>query len=96
LSIAHRQARSSPALLVRFTRAVTPIGGRLHVMFDNIVSPISLVRAGQSRALAVSLPTDALPGVPLISDFLPGYEPMPGTAWSRRRTGRTRSLGAMM
>jgi hypothetical protein len=48
-------------------------GGRLDLMFDNIAS-ISLIRAGQLCALSVSLPTEALPGVPLISDFLTGYE----------------------
>ncbi len=50
------------------------LAGRVHVMFDNVASSIALIRAGKLRPLAVSSRTDALPGVPLISDFLPGYE----------------------
>jgi tripartite-type tricarboxylate transporter receptor subunit TctC len=68
IKLVHVPYRGSPPALSDL------IGGRLDVMFDNIASSISLIRAGQLRALAVSLPTEALPGVPLISDFLPGYE----------------------
>jgi tripartite-type tricarboxylate transporter receptor subunit TctC len=68
IKLVHVPYRGSPPALSDL------IGGRLDVMFDNIASSISLIRAGQLRALAVSLPTEALPNVPLISDFLPGYE----------------------
>jgi tripartite-type tricarboxylate transporter receptor subunit TctC len=50
------------------------LAGRLQVMFDNLTSSVALIRADKLRALAVSSRTDALPGVPLISDFVPGYE----------------------
>ena len=50
------------------------LAGREQVMFDNVAASIALIRAGKLRALAVSSKTDALPGVPPISDFLPGYE----------------------
>jgi len=50
------------------------LGGRVEVMFDNIAAAIGLIRAGKLRALAVSSPTDALPEVPPMSRFLPGYE----------------------
>ena len=50
------------------------LAGREQVMFDNIAASIALIRAGKLRALAVSSKTDALPGVPPISDFLPGYD----------------------
>jgi tripartite-type tricarboxylate transporter receptor subunit TctC len=50
------------------------LGGRIDVMFDNIAAAIGLIRAGKLRALAVSSQTDALPDVPPISRFLPGYE----------------------
>jgi tripartite-type tricarboxylate transporter receptor subunit TctC len=50
------------------------MAGRVQVMFDNVASSIALIRSGKLRALAVSSPTDALPGVPLIGHFLPGYE----------------------
>ena len=50
------------------------LAGRVEVMFDNVAASIALIRSGKLRALAVSSRTDALPGVPPISDFLPGYE----------------------
>jgi tripartite-type tricarboxylate transporter receptor subunit TctC len=50
------------------------LAGRLQIMFDNLTSSLAFIRAGKLRALAVSSRTDALPDVPLISDFVPGYE----------------------
>jgi tripartite-type tricarboxylate transporter receptor subunit TctC len=50
------------------------LAGRVQVMFDNVAASIALIRSGKLRPLAVSSRTDALPGVPPISDFLPGYE----------------------
>lgn len=56
------------------------IAGRVHVMFDIIVSSIGHVKAGSLRALAVttSTPQPALPGVPTVGQFVPGYE---ATGW---------------
>jgi tripartite-type tricarboxylate transporter receptor subunit TctC len=50
------------------------LGGRIQVMFDNIAPSISLIRDGKLRPLAVSSKTDALPNIPPMSDFVPGYE----------------------
>jgi tripartite-type tricarboxylate transporter receptor subunit TctC len=50
------------------------LAGRNQVMFDNVASSIALIRAGKLRPLAVSSRTEALPDVPLISAFVPGYE----------------------
>lgn len=50
------------------------LAGRLQVMFDNLTSSLSFIRAGKLRPLALSTPTDALTGLPLISAFVPGYE----------------------
>jgi tripartite-type tricarboxylate transporter receptor subunit TctC len=50
------------------------LGGRLQVMFDNLTSSLALIRAGKLRPLAVSSRSEALPDVPLIGDFVPGYE----------------------
>jgi tripartite-type tricarboxylate transporter receptor subunit TctC len=52
------------------------IGGQVQVYFDGIPSSIEHIRAGRLRALAVTtaLRSDALPGVPTVSDTLPGYE----------------------
>ena len=57
--------------------AVTDLaGGRVDVVFDTFAASIALVRAGQSRALAVTTATrsEALPDIPSLGDFLPGYD----------------------
>jgi tripartite-type tricarboxylate transporter receptor subunit TctC len=43
-------------------------------MFDNLTSSLSFIRAGKLKPLALSTPTNALAGIPLISAFVPGYE----------------------
>jgi tripartite-type tricarboxylate transporter receptor subunit TctC len=52
------------------------IGGQVQVTFDNMPSSIEHIRAGRLRALAVTtaVRSDALPDVPVVADFLPGYE----------------------
>ena len=54
--------------------------GKVDVTFDNLSSSIELVRGGKLRALAVTstAPSEALPGVPTVAEFLPGYE---ASAW---------------
>ena len=54
--------------------------GKVDVTFDNLSSSIELVRGGKLRALAVTstTPSEALPGVPTVAEFLPGYE---ASAW---------------
>jgi tripartite-type tricarboxylate transporter receptor subunit TctC len=56
------------------------LGGRVHVMFDNMPSAISHVRAGSLRALAVTSAarTPELPDVPTVAETVPGYE---ASAW---------------
>src|SRR5262245_30142815 len=50
-------------------------------MFPNIVVSIEYVRAGRLRALAVTAATrsEALPDVPTVDEFVPGYE---ASGWS--------------
>jgi tripartite-type tricarboxylate transporter receptor subunit TctC len=50
--------------------------GELHVAFDPMLSSIEHVRAGRLRALAVTTATrsEALPGIPTMDEFVPGYE----------------------
>jgi tripartite-type tricarboxylate transporter receptor subunit TctC len=52
------------------------IGGRVQVMFDNVPSSIEFIKAGKLRPLAVTTATRsaALPDVPTVADFVPGYE----------------------
>jgi tripartite-type tricarboxylate transporter receptor subunit TctC len=51
------------------------MAGRVQVMFDIVVSSLSFINAGQVRAVAVatSAPHELLPGVPTISETLPGF-----------------------
>ena len=52
------------------------LGGQVQVLFDNMPSSIEYIRAGKLRPLAVTTATrsDALPEVPTVSEFVPGYE----------------------
>ena len=52
------------------------LGGQVDVTFAVVPTAIEYIRAGRLRALAVTsaTPQDALPNVPPIADFLPGYE----------------------
>ena len=52
------------------------MGGRVQVVFDTFAPSIALVRAGKLRALAVTTATRsaALPDIPSLGDFLPGYD----------------------
>jgi len=52
------------------------IAGQVQVMFVTIASPIEYIRAGRLRALAVTTTTrsEALPDIPTLGEFLPGYE----------------------
>jgi tripartite-type tricarboxylate transporter receptor subunit TctC len=52
------------------------LGGQVQVLFDPISSSIEHVRAGKLRALAVTTSTrsTALPNIPTVADFVPGYE----------------------
>jgi tripartite-type tricarboxylate transporter receptor subunit TctC len=52
------------------------LGGQVQLYFAGIPSSIQYIRAGQLRALAVTTRarSEALPDIPTVSDFLPGYE----------------------
>jgi len=61
--------------------AVTDLlAGQVQVYFDPIPNSIGYIRAGKVRPLAVTSATrsEALPDVPTVSEFVPGYE---GTFW---------------
>jgi tripartite-type tricarboxylate transporter receptor subunit TctC len=52
------------------------LAGQVQVMFPTTVSSIGYIRAGRLRALAVTAATrsDALPDIPTVAEFVPGYE----------------------
>lgn len=62
-------------------RGVTPaitdlLGGRIQVLFNTLPSAVANIRAGKVRALAVTTMkrSPALPNVPTMNEFVPGYE----------------------
>jgi len=57
------------------------IGGQVQIAFEDMSSSIEHVRARKLRAIAVTTATrlDALPDVPSIGEFVPGYE---ASGWS--------------
>jgi tripartite-type tricarboxylate transporter receptor subunit TctC len=52
------------------------IGGQVQVVFGSVPASIQYITAGKLRALAVTTTTraQALPDLPVIADFVPGYE----------------------
>jgi tripartite-type tricarboxylate transporter receptor subunit TctC len=70
IKMLHVPYRGSPPALTDL------MAGREQVMFDNLASSIALIRAGKLRALGLTSKSrsDALPDVPSISEFVPGYE----------------------
>jgi len=70
VSLIHVSYRGAPAA------ATGLIAEQVHVMFDNLPNSIEYIRSGKVRALAVTTatPSKALPDVPTIGKFVPGYE----------------------
>ncbi len=52
------------------------LGGQVELIFATLPSSIGYIRGGKLRPLAVTLAqrSDALPEVPVMSDFVPGYD----------------------
>jgi tripartite-type tricarboxylate transporter receptor subunit TctC len=52
------------------------LGGQVQVYFPTTVGSIEYIRTGRLRALAVTTATrsDALPDIPTVAEFVPGYE----------------------
>jgi tripartite-type tricarboxylate transporter receptor subunit TctC len=50
------------------------IAGQVQMMFADTPSSIEHVRAGKLRALAVTMRSEVLPGVPILSEFLPDFQ----------------------
>jgi tripartite-type tricarboxylate transporter receptor subunit TctC len=52
------------------------VGGQVQMSFDNLPASIQHIRAGTLRPLAITTATrsDALPDIPTVAEFVPGYE----------------------
>ena len=70
VDMVHVPYRGSPPALTDL------LGGQVQVMFSPLSSSIEYVRSGKLRALAVTTATRsmALPDLPTVGDFVPGYE----------------------
>jgi tripartite-type tricarboxylate transporter receptor subunit TctC len=60
----------------RGTTVTDLISGRVQVTFEPLTAQIEYIRAGKLRPLAVTTATrsEALPEIPSMSEFVPGYE----------------------
>jgi len=70
VDMVHVAYRGSPPALTDL------LAGQVQIMFSPMSSSIEYVRAGRLRALAVTTATrsEALPNVPTVAEFVPGYE----------------------
>jgi tripartite-type tricarboxylate transporter receptor subunit TctC len=52
------------------------LGGQVQALFDNLPTSLEHIRAGKVRALAVTTAhrSNAVPNVPTVGEFVPGYE----------------------
>jgi tripartite-type tricarboxylate transporter receptor subunit TctC len=55
------------------------MAGEAQVFFDNLPSSIEFIKAGKVRSLAVTsaMRSEALPDLPTVGEFVPGYEASP-------------------
>jgi tripartite-type tricarboxylate transporter receptor subunit TctC len=70
INMVHVPYRGTGAMFADF------LGGQVQVAFDNLPSSIAYIQAGRLRALAVTTATrfEALPEIPTVEEFVPGYE----------------------
>jgi len=52
------------------------LGGQVEVLFPSVASSVEYIRTGKLRGLAVTIAmrSEALPDLPTVSEFVPGYE----------------------
>jgi tripartite-type tricarboxylate transporter receptor subunit TctC len=67
------------------------LSGQVQVFFDNLPASIEYIKAGKLRALAVTTASrsEALPDLPTVGEFVPGYEASPCGALVCPRTRPT-------
>jgi tripartite-type tricarboxylate transporter receptor subunit TctC len=74
VELVHVPYRGSPPALTDL------LGGQVQLMFCPLPPSVEYVRSGRLRALAVTtaMRSQALPDIPVVADFVPGYE---ASAW---------------
>jgi tripartite-type tricarboxylate transporter receptor subunit TctC len=79
VNLVHIAYRGSPPALTDL------LGGQVQLNFSTTTASIAYIRAGTLRALAVTTATrsEALPDVPTVGEFVPGYEA--SAVWGPRR-----------
>jgi len=75
VNLVHVPYRGAPQALTDL------IGGQVQVSFDPLPASIEYIKSGRLRALALTTTarSQALPDLPTVSDFVPGYE---ASAWN--------------
>jgi tripartite-type tricarboxylate transporter receptor subunit TctC len=70
VSLIHVPYRGAPQALTDL------VGGQVQVSFDPLPPAVELIKSGKVRALAVTtaIRSEALPDVPTVGEFVPGYE----------------------
>jgi tripartite-type tricarboxylate transporter receptor subunit TctC len=70
VDLVHVPYRGSAPMLIDL------LGGQVQAAFDNLPASIEHIRTGKLRALAVTTASrsDAVPQIPSLAEFLPGYE----------------------
>jgi tripartite-type tricarboxylate transporter receptor subunit TctC len=74
-TVLRKQLRRAQVLAF-FSRLPRCVSGQVQVMFGTMTGSIEYIRTGTLRALAVTTATraEALPYVPTVAEFVPGYE----------------------
>ena len=73
------------------------IGGQIQVAFIDMAGSIEYIRAGKLRALAVTTATrsEALPDIPTIGDFVPGFEASQWVGLGAPKNTRSEIIGKL-
>src|SRR5262245_1277682 len=99
--VGHQSLIASSGLSPR-SRTLPPalsdlLGGQVDVMFDTLAQSIEYIKAGKMRAVNVTTVArvDALPDVPALDEFVPGYEAIAFQGIGAPRNTRPEIIGKL-